>query len=302
MSLFAAQPVWIGLEDTLLMIAASTQLSPRSIANELAPYLRCLAFVAAVLTTLGGADLLAAAVALPDVAPSSNITAPPDSAAIEIAVLKASLADERKHNEAVLSTVYWSLAVLATMGAALIGFGWLANFRFYERDKDALSAALKGHMNTGLRAISRRVRYELESSKTAVASLGTRLEEANHATVRQLLDSRVAEMHAELVRLRKGLAEIELEQHAFMMDDLFKRGMDGNGFNAALRAIGAAQRAGHGSAIQHILDKVEKHLRSMKGIFATDLIQLTEAFDSLEGVNPIQKDRLSTALRDIKKI
>jgi hypothetical protein len=41
-----------------------------------------------------------------------------------------------------LNTVYWSLGTLATVTALLIGFGWFANFRVYERDKGAMRTEL----------------------------------------------------------------------------------------------------------------------------------------------------------------
>ena len=41
-----------------------------------------------------------------------------------------------------LNTVYCSLGTLANVTALLIGFGWFANFRVYERDKGAMRTEL----------------------------------------------------------------------------------------------------------------------------------------------------------------
>jgi len=77
-------------------------------------------------------------------------SAKPDSATTqaaqaerEIAVLRGQLETMRQYDQRLLTTVYWSLGGLLTVAVLLIGFGWYANFRVYERDKAALSDALR---------------------------------------------------------------------------------------------------------------------------------------------------------------
>lgn len=44
----------------------------------------------------------------------------------------------KEYHSSLLDTVYWSLSTLVTVFALLAGFGWFANFKFYEADKARL--------------------------------------------------------------------------------------------------------------------------------------------------------------------
>ena len=54
-------------------------------------------------------------------------------------MLRAQLEVMKQYDQRLLNTVYWALGTLAAVAAALVGFGWFANFRVYERDKNALA-------------------------------------------------------------------------------------------------------------------------------------------------------------------
>lgn len=56
----------------------------------------------------------------------------------QIVILKASLDAAQKFNEQILQTVYWSLGSVLAVAALLIGYGWIVNFKIYERDKETL--------------------------------------------------------------------------------------------------------------------------------------------------------------------
>lgn len=52
--------------------------------------------------------------------------------------LNAQIDVMREYNNKLLNTVYWALGTLVTVFTLLIGFGWFANFRVYERDKKTM--------------------------------------------------------------------------------------------------------------------------------------------------------------------
>lgn len=64
----------------------------------------------------------------------------------ELAVVRAQLEDNRKFQDQLLATVYWSLGTLATVAVLLTGFGWFANTKMYERDKAALERDLRAQL------------------------------------------------------------------------------------------------------------------------------------------------------------
>ncbi len=70
--------------------------------------------------------------------------APDHESKQEVALLRAQLESTKAFQESVLSTVYWALGGTFVLAGLLLGFGWLANFKVYERDKTAMKAELEG--------------------------------------------------------------------------------------------------------------------------------------------------------------
>ena len=86
---------------------------------------------------------------------TSRSASVPDS---EVAALRAQLEVMRQYDRRLMSTVYWSLGVLATVAIFLVGFGWFANFRLYERDKAALRLELQTTTQERLSQIKEAIR------------------------------------------------------------------------------------------------------------------------------------------------
>ena len=77
----------------------------------------------------------------PTIAPSVSPTPNP-----EVIALRAQLEIMRQYDGRILSTVYWSLGVIATLVLLLAGYGWYTNYRVYERDKTAMQQDLQGYL------------------------------------------------------------------------------------------------------------------------------------------------------------
>jgi hypothetical protein len=128
---------------------------------------------------------------------------------IEISTLRAQLEVMRQYDRRLLSTVYWSLGGLLTIAALLIGFGWFANFRVYERDKAALAATLQADIEKRLSEIQRLTQSEVArrlqeieekarlAGTTAADALGSRI------------DARIERLQTHLYHLEWGLLEQE---------------------------------------------------------------------------------------------
>jgi hypothetical protein len=61
-----------------------------------------------------------------------------------VLLLQAQLDAERSFQSSVLDTVYWALGGVFFLVGLLLGIGWFANFKVYERDKEALKSTLEG--------------------------------------------------------------------------------------------------------------------------------------------------------------
>lgn len=109
-----------------------------------------------------GADVFAA--------PSDKQTQRTASSGItdNTAVLQAQLDVMRDYTKHLLSTVYWSLGVIVTIVVLLIGFGWFANFKVYERDKIALQQQLHGHLQEEISTLNRTLTENIQKRHAEV--------------------------------------------------------------------------------------------------------------------------------------
>src|SRR2546430_2545662 len=91
-----------------------------------------------VIIMLAGSTFGAEAEA-PSKEPPREVVQTPAAKQEELVVLKAQLEQMRFYDARLLATVYWALGGLAALTVGVIGFGWFANFKVYERDKAQLS-------------------------------------------------------------------------------------------------------------------------------------------------------------------
>ncbi|OAI44021.1 hypothetical protein AYO43_09635 [Nitrospira sp. SCGC AG-212-E16] len=220
----------------------------------------------------------------------------------EIAVLRARLEEEQTHNGAVLQTVYWSLGVLVTLAIALIGFGWFANFRVYERDKEALATALDAHVVTGLSNAMEVIRHGHEDLRQHVVQETERMKAESSSTIDNAVTARLAEIKAKLERTEQALKDTRLEHELLRAAYLFGQAQHGRAFSSCLSAIELARDLGRSHVVHSVLDEIEKQINKMDGVFASDIQTLTTFLTHLDGVNPIQLASLTETLRKVRKL
>lgn len=91
----------------------------------------------------------------------------------ELKVLKMQVATMKEYHSSLLDTVYWALGTVATVAALLVGFGWFANFKFHESEKQRLKEELEGRLERAQALVDTR----LSSSEVEVIkSIDSRLD------------------------------------------------------------------------------------------------------------------------------
>lgn len=132
---------------------------------------------------------------------------PSQAPTTEVQVLRAQLEDAKRFQDQILNTVYWALGTLAAVTVALTGFGWLANFRVYERDKATLERELQTATADARRAL------EKESAE-AIANLGAELKK----TLSEGLDAAEARTKVSV----KAVADAARAQHGTLSAEVLE--------------------------------------------------------------------------------
>ena len=141
-------------------------------------------FVALALTLLFASITLANAT--PNQGQGVGLSAASDSTAnsasasqeptLQIALLKQQLAATKTYQDSLLATVYWALGGVFVIAGLLVGFGWFANFKIYERDKIALKAELLNSITASLKAVEERFMEQFsEASKQLVTQIDEKI-------------------------------------------------------------------------------------------------------------------------------
>lgn len=63
----------------------------------------------------------------------------------QIKLLEMQLSEVRSFQDSILTTVHWALAGVFVLVGLLLGVGWFANFKIYDRDKDSLKAEVQSN-------------------------------------------------------------------------------------------------------------------------------------------------------------
>src|SRR3990172_3068808 len=116
-----------------------------------------------------------------------------------IQLLNAQLAITTHYDASLLQTVYWSLGTLAVIAAALIGFGWFANFRVYERDKIALSERLSAE-------VRERIAELREVNRSEIAAALKEVREAAGKAAALVVAGPVKSLHDDVLDIRYEVA------------------------------------------------------------------------------------------------
>lgn len=224
----------------------------------------------------------------PDVLPTSTVRAAPTE---EVAVLRAQLETMEKYQERLLDTVYWSLGALGAVFLALIGFSWFTNFRVYDRDRAALAQDLRGVVHEEVAGTQRELSTKLdqwkkeaqESVRAAAAAIGDKSRQE------------IQGLHYQLVRLEIDLAQLQAEVWT-------AKKSHGNAFSALIRAAELGQLHGQDWVVSRVIDRIEKTIQDMDGIFGSDLTKIARFLDGLSDPNAVDAQRLREVLKSVRTL
>lgn len=162
----------------------------------------------------------------------------------------------KEYHSSLLDTVYWALGTVATVTTLLVGFGWFANFKFHEAEKQRLKEDLEIRL------------------KEATATLDARLS-VNQAEMSKLIDSR---LDAFLTRVARDidLAREEASRATENNRDELKQ------LKVSVEALRESERqnAKRDSELEATLRVVEEHVWDLKGIPTNTLLTQAQGLKS----------------------
>ncbi len=187
-----------------------------------------------------------------------------------VIALQSQIAVMETANDRLLSTVHWSLGTIATVGLVLLGFGWFANFRVYERDKAAMQQELRGFL--------------AEQMATTRAELRTAVEQAASQAVARL--EAMVNAHS----LRVGKLEILYDETEL------DKWMEAKVWDNAIRAgLNVARAADQEWRVTRALEKIMICVNAGAGADSFVYGDMLEVFDKLP-------DRHAADINNIKRV
>ncbi len=194
---------------------------------------------------------------------------------LEVKLLEKQIATMKEYHSSLLDTVYWALGTVATVSVLLVGFGWLANFKFHESEKKRLIDELDAKL------------------KEALASIDTRLS-INEVEVIKSVDLRIDNQVTRVARdidIARAEALRQHESNTSAIEQL----------KSKISVLDDAQTKGEkrDSEVEAALRQVEEHVWDLKGIPTNTLI--TQAQGLQASIAAEHRFYITSTLQRMKK-
>lgn len=217
----------------------------------------------------------------------------------ELEILRAELRAVRSFQEQLLSTVHWTLGTVAGVALLMVGFGWFANFRIYERDKDAISRELRTLVEQRLLELKAQIDDHVSSSRREVSELYAEQQKALSETFEQRLvkqgdsfkqniDALSSELNANLSALIRQVAHIEMEILEMQRDDWRAKGVYMNALRCSAKLLRRATSVDAEFMVSRSMDAISVDLDKVKkgggpALYAELKATIASALDGVTG-------------------
>lgn len=200
----------------------------------------------------------------------------------QVKLLEAQLQMTRDYQRSLLETVYWALSGVFIVVSLLLGFGWLVNFKVYERDKEVLKAELEN--------IAHAKATELDAGiATKMASINDNINKQIKESIADLLAPHIRSISAiesrvfklEFIRLKNDMetnpsSNMALTDALSLLELCYKRNQDDvpNIVDFMLRTIakGGKLTAGEITRVNVVLDSLPTHYQMLTEKLRTKLV------------------------------
>lgn len=217
----------------------------------------------------------------------------------EALALRAQIEIMRQYDQRLLATVYWSLGVLATITILLIGFGWFANFRLYERDKIALRQELIVFIQEELSKIKSALNANAQSQYDKILAEARSVGSSTATSVRNELSFNINSINKDIKRIQCNMTGKEGESW-------IEKGVLTNGLRSYSHVLGYAIELNDEFIITRTLDNIHRVIKMIadkpnsRKPDAKDIRDLSERLTKIENENTIAVNGIRNALEIIR--
>lgn len=199
----------------------------------------------------------------------------------QVKLLEAQLQVTRDYQGSLLDTVYWALSGVFIVASLLLGFGWLVNFKIYERDKEALKAELEN--------IARAKGAELdESIAKKMTSINANIDKQIKESIAELMKPHISSISA----VERRVFQIEFEH----LEEKMKVNPSNNmALTDALRLLELCNKRDHGK-VPDIVHFMLKTIDKGGKLTATEITRVNAVLDLLPTHYQTLTEKLRTRL------
>jgi hypothetical protein len=233
----------------------------------------------------------------------------------EINILKTQLADMQKYQSDILSTVHWALSSIITVFGLLIGFGWFANFRVYNRDRKNLEIELnniiENHFKNNITYLDveiQKMNMQLnETIKNHQKNTRTDITES-HSDLKNKLSSEITEFKQKISHQLENEKEdiinslTKIKSDIFdLKEDILEHQMKTNpsksmALTDALYLLRHLQSSSNNQDLSHVLSFIMEKLNEGGQLTAHELTDIQSILDNLPSEYKLFTQKLNQSL------
>ncbi len=221
-----------------------------------------------------------------------------------IDVLRAQLETTKRFQADILSTVHWSLGVLVAISIILVGFGWYANFRVYERDKQSLREEVHSQMKLGLDKLNLAVESKQSESLKLISEQITKETQEAHSSLRDHIEKNKINSERMLGAVVSDIKHLKIKLFKIERDHWIEKKVIHNALARSISILELAMSVRDFHTISEALDMVHNDLveihkdRSIPD--AIDITELTELLIKLDPKHKVIVDSIQAIMRQLR--
>lgn len=202
----------------------------------------------------------------------------------QIVILKASLDASQKFNEQILQTVHWSLGSVLTVAALLIGYGWIVNFKIYERDKETLRDDLT------------------KSFKLEIENIIAEREKALNDKITKMADNASNSASRKFQQLEEDNKQFRLDLTRSTVKDLLEKDNYTLAVTHGIKALNQALALDIEHQIMFVLKDLHEAIEKGGKFLPSETVDLTKLLEKVPPQHIIMKNKITTLLSNANLI